>query len=72
VGDSTNRGMMHFLIEKLNGTLVEWDKTHDLKIYPNMNKRKTLISFAYYPKFWLPTNQRPSFDKAVYQLFEKY
>ncbi|CAG2162722.1 unnamed protein product [Oppiella nova] len=71
VGDSTNRGIMHYLIERLNGTLVDWDKTHDLKIYPNMNRKKTLISFAYYPKFWLPTNQRPSFDRAVYQLFEK-
>ena len=71
VGDSTNRGIMHYLIERLNGTLNDWDKTHDLKIYPNMNHGKSLISFAYYPKFWLPTNQRPSFDRAVYQLFEK-
>ncbi|CAG2100173.1 unnamed protein product [Medioppia subpectinata] len=71
VGDSTNRGIMHYMIERLNGTLIDWDKTHDLKIYPNMNKRKTVVSFAYYPKFWLPTNQRPSFDRAVYQLFEK-
>ncbi|XP_054163074.1 cadherin-like and PC-esterase domain-containing protein 1 [Oppia nitens] len=71
VGDSTNRGIMHYLIERFNGSLMDWDKTHDLKIYPNMNRKKTVISFAYYPKFWLPTNQRPSFDKAVYQLFEK-
>lgn len=71
VGDSTNRGIMHYLIERLNGTLSDWDKTHDLKIYPNMNRGKTLISFAYYPKFWLPTNQRPSFDRAVYELFQK-
>lgn len=63
---------MHYLMEKLNGSLIEWDKTHDLRIYPNLNNRRTLISFAYYPKFWLPANQRPSFDKAVFQLLEKY
>lgn len=71
IGDSTNRGIMHYFIEKINGSLMEWDKTHDLKIYPNINSGRTHISFAYYPKFWLPTDQRPSFEKAIYQLLEK-
>ncbi|KFM56818.1 hypothetical protein X975_20021, partial [Stegodyphus mimosarum] len=66
IGDSTNRGMMHYVIERLNGTLSEWDKTHDIRVYTNVNNGRTAVSFAYYPQFWLPTNQRPVFDKALY------
>lgn len=71
IGDSTNRGMMHYLIERLNGTLSEWDKTHDIRLYDNINNKRTMVSFAYYPQFWLPTNQRPVFDKALYQLIQR-
>ncbi|GFQ98804.1 cadherin-like and PC-esterase domain-containing protein 1 [Trichonephila clavata] len=71
IGDSTNRGMMHYVIERLNGSLNEWDKTHDIRVYKNVNDGRTVVSFAYYPQFWLPTNQRPVFDKALYHLIQK-
>ncbi|KAK3610558.1 hypothetical protein CHS0354_008994 [Potamilus streckersoni] len=68
VGDSTNRGMLHYILEVLNGTLMEWDKTHTTRIYRNLNSNQTLFVFAYYPHFWLPRNHRPTFDKVLYQL----
>ncbi|XP_070558831.1 cadherin-like and PC-esterase domain-containing protein 1 [Ptychodera flava] len=71
IGDSTNRGMMYYLMEQVNGTLMQWDKTHNIKVYTNVNNNQTLVSFAYYPQFWLPANQRPVFDKALYQLLRK-
>ncbi|KAK8776920.1 hypothetical protein V5799_029735 [Amblyomma americanum] len=71
IGDSTNRGMMHYVMERLNGSLQHWDKTHDLRVYANLNRGETAVAFAYYPQFWLPTSQRPVFDKALYQLIER-
>ncbi|GAB6029952.1 cadherin-like and PC-esterase domain containing 1 [Chamberlinius hualienensis] len=71
IGDSTNRGIMHYLMERLNGSLTEWDKTHHLKVYNNVNGGRTSVSFAYYPQFWLPTNERPVFEKAFYQLLQR-
>ncbi|XP_076333251.1 cadherin-like and PC-esterase domain-containing protein 1 isoform X2 [Tachypleus tridentatus] len=71
IGDSTNRGMMHYVMERVNGTLTEWDKTHDIRVYNNLNDGQTTVSFAYYPQFWLPTNQRPVFDKTLYQLLQR-
>ncbi|OWF35067.1 cadherin-like and PC-esterase domain-containing protein 1 [Mizuhopecten yessoensis] len=68
IGDSTNRGILHYILERINGSLTQWDKTHNLKIYRNVNHNSTVLSFAYYPQFWLPTDHRPAFDKAVYQL----
>ncbi|XP_038054432.1 cadherin-like and PC-esterase domain-containing protein 1 [Patiria miniata] len=68
IGDSTNRGIMYYLMEKLNGTLTEWDKTHNIKVYHNLNANRTTVSFAYYPQFWLAASERPVFDKALYQL----
>ncbi|KAL3853639.1 hypothetical protein ACJMK2_017169 [Sinanodonta woodiana] len=70
VGDSTNRGMLHYILEVLNGTLMEWDKTHTTRIYRNLNSNQTLFIFAYYPHFWLPANHRPTFDKVLYQLIK--
>lgn len=70
IGDSTNRGIMHYILEKINGSLTDWDKTHDLKMYTSINNKQTTMSFAYYPQFWLPNNHRPGFDKAVYQLIK--
>ena len=72
IGDSTNRGIMHYLMEELNGTLTEWDKTHHIKLYTNINHNHTSISFAYYPQFWLPAAQRPVFDKTLYKLIRRY
>ena len=71
IGDSTNRGIMHYVMEQANDSLTEWDKTHNIKIYNNINHEQTTVSFAYYPQFWLPANQRPVFDKALYQLIKK-
>ncbi|XP_072174301.1 cadherin-like and PC-esterase domain-containing protein 1 [Diadema setosum] len=68
LGDSTNRGMMYYLMERVNGSLYEWDKTHDTKHYINLNGGRTSASFSYYPQFWLPAAHRPLFDHALYQL----
>lgn len=70
IGDSTNRGIMHYILEKTNGSLSEWDKTHNLKLYKSINGNQTDLSFSYYPQFWLPTNHRPAFDKAIFQLIK--
>ncbi|XP_035676867.1 cadherin-like and PC-esterase domain-containing protein 1 isoform X2 [Branchiostoma floridae] len=71
IGDSTNRGMMYYLMEQVNGTLTEWDKTHNIKVYNNLNNNRTSVSFAYYPQFWLQPDHRPVFDKALYQLMRR-
>ncbi|KAH7644999.1 pc-esterase domain-containing protein [Dermatophagoides farinae] len=65
IGDSTNRGIMHYIMERLNRTLTEADKTHDHKSY-RLIDLDTTINFAYYPKFWLPPNQRPSFAQVFH------
>ncbi|KAF4792692.1 hypothetical protein TURU_119161 [Turdus rufiventris] len=70
-GDSTNRGMMYYLIERVNKTLQEWQKTHDVKCYHNINEGKTFISYSYYPQFWMTANQRPTFEKALEQLLQR-
>lgn len=72
IGDSTNRGMMYYLIERVNETLQEWQKTHDMKFYHNVNNGKTFISYSYYPQFWISVNQRPTFDEALEQLLFRY
>lgn len=73
VGDSTNRGIMYYLMEKLNGSLRKWEKTHSMKIYSDeLNGGRTSVSFAYYPQFWLPENKRPVFVKALYQLIARF
>ncbi|XP_025009788.2 cadherin-like and PC-esterase domain-containing protein 1 isoform X1 [Gallus gallus] len=71
IGDSTNRGMMYYLIERVNETLQEWQKTHDVKCYDNINEGKTFISYSYYPQFWMTANQRPTFEKALEQLLQR-
>ncbi|XP_009685609.1 cadherin-like and PC-esterase domain-containing protein 1 isoform X1 [Struthio camelus] len=71
IGDSTNRGMMYYLIERVNETLQEWQKTHDVKCYHNINEGKTFISYSYYPQFWMSVNQRPTFEKALKQLLQR-
>ncbi|TSK13309.1 Cadherin-like and PC-esterase domain-containing protein 1 [Bagarius yarrelli] len=50
IGDSTNRGMMYYLMERVNTTLEDWDKAHDTIIYHNLNQGRTLISYSYYPQ----------------------
>ena len=71
IGDSTNRGIMHYLMEQVNGSLTHWDKTHDTQLYSGLNQDQTTVGFAYYPQFWLPAGQRPVFDKALAQLLKQ-
>ncbi|XP_051886664.1 cadherin-like and PC-esterase domain-containing protein 1 [Pristis pectinata] len=71
IGDSTNRGMMYYLMEEMNETLQEWDKAHDSKFYYNLNRGKTFTSYVYYPQFWLSLDQRPTFEKALEQLIQR-
>ena len=70
IGDSTNRGIAHYVTERLNGSLTEWDRTHDARVYDNINARQTVISFAYYPQFWMPPGQRPLFEASLLQLLK--
>lgn len=71
IGDSTNRGMMYYLIERLNETLQEWQKLHGTKLYPSVNGGKTLISYSYYPQFWISPSLRPAFEKALERLLQR-
>lgn len=71
IGDSTNRGMMYYLIERLNETLQEWQKVHGTKLYPGVNGGKTLISYSYYPQFWISPSLRPTFEKALEHLLQR-
>nr|XP_014428852.1 cadherin-like and PC-esterase domain-containing protein 1 isoform X2 [Pelodiscus sinensis] len=71
IGDSTNRGIMYYLIERVNETLQEWQKTHDVKFYRNINHGKTFISYSYYPQFWINVKKRPTFEKALEQLLQR-
>lgn len=71
IGDSTNRGIMYYLIERLNETLQEWQKVHGTKIYRNVNDGKTLISYSYYPQFWINPSMRPMFEKALEHLLQR-
>lgn len=71
IGDSTNRGMMYYLMERVNTTLEDWDKAHDTIMYHNLNQGRTIASYSYYPQFWLPKDQRPTFQTALQQLIER-
>ncbi|XP_004677226.1 PREDICTED: cadherin-like and PC-esterase domain-containing protein 1 isoform X1 [Condylura cristata] len=71
IGDSTNRGIMYYLMERLNETLQEWQKAHGTKFYHNVNGGKTLISYSYYPQFWISSALRPTFEKALEHLLQR-
>ncbi|KAM9311716.1 cadherin-like and PC-esterase domain-containing protein 1 [Gastrophryne carolinensis] len=71
IGDSTNRGMMYYLIERVNGTLQSWEKTHDEKLFENVNYGRTNITYLYYPQFWIDIRQRPTFEEALEHLLER-
>ncbi|XP_075414724.1 cadherin-like and PC-esterase domain-containing protein 1 isoform X2 [Tenrec ecaudatus] len=71
IGDSTNRGIMYYLIERLNETLQEWQKVHGTKFYYNVHGGKTLISYSYYPQFWISPSVRPTFEKALEHLLQR-
>ncbi|XP_035537384.1 cadherin-like and PC-esterase domain-containing protein 1 [Morone saxatilis] len=71
IGDSTNRGMMYFLMERVNSSLEDWGKAHDTLVYRNLNGGRTLVGYSYYPQFWLEKNQRPTFRQALLQLLHR-
>ncbi|KAM8972073.1 cadherin-like and PC-esterase domain-containing protein 1 [Pelodytes ibericus] len=71
IGDSTNRGIMYYLIERVNETLQEWQKSHNMKFYNNINQGRTMVSYSYYPKFWIDATQRPTFEQALENLIER-
>lgn len=71
IGDSTNRGMMYFLLERVNSTLADWDKAHDLLLYRNLNGGRSQVSYSYYPQFWLDKSLRPTFRQALLQLITR-
>lgn len=52
IGDSTIRGVLYYIIEKINSTLERWEKTHETTYFDNINDNKTIATFAYYPQFW--------------------
>lgn len=71
IGDSTNRGMMYFLMERVNSSLQDWGKAHNTLVYRNLNGGRTQVSYSYYPQFWLEKNQRPTFRQALLQLLDR-
>ncbi|XP_029282294.1 cadherin-like and PC-esterase domain-containing protein 1 [Cottoperca gobio] len=71
IGDSTNRGMMYFLMERVNSSLQVWGKSHDLQVYEHLNVGRTLVSYSYYPQFWVEKKQRPIFRQALLQLIDR-
>ncbi|PWA18302.1 hypothetical protein CCH79_00020190 [Gambusia affinis] len=71
IGDSTNRGMMFFLMERVNGSLQDWGRAHHTLLYQNLNRRRTQVSYSYYPRFWLEAGQRPTFRQTLLQLINR-
>ncbi|KAM3925191.1 cadherin-like and PC-esterase domain-containing protein 1 [Leptodactylus fuscus] len=71
IGDSTNRGMMYYMIERVNGSLQEWQKAHGMKLYDNINNGRTSVSYSYYPQFWIDIRKRTSFEESLVQLIKR-
>ncbi|RUS76123.1 hypothetical protein EGW08_016119 [Elysia chlorotica] len=68
IGDSTNRGILNYITKRLNGSLLQWDKTHTMRVYSALNHGRTVFGFAYYPQFWLDSRSKPSIDVAFAKL----
>ncbi|XP_055351356.1 uncharacterized protein LOC129597723 [Paramacrobiotus metropolitanus] len=66
LGDSTNRGILAYALQLLNGSLWSDEKIHSIKVY-TFPEQNVSFSFAYYPQFWIPKNLRPTFKKTVLQ-----
>ncbi|XP_078731257.1 cadherin-like and PC-esterase domain-containing protein 1 isoform X3 [Lampetra fluviatilis] len=65
VGDSTARGMMFYLMERLNGTLAHWEQIHGSKHYRFLNRGLTHAAFAYFPQFWVVPQHQRTFEETV-------
>lgn len=62
---------MYYLMERVNTSLQDWEKAHDTLIYRNINGGRTLVSYSYYPQFWLESNQRPTFTESLDTLLNR-
>ncbi|CAG5126124.1 unnamed protein product [Candidula unifasciata] len=71
IGDSTNRGILHYILQRVNGSLMEGDKTHSIHVYPDFDDGSTVFGFAYYPQFWHRPGVRPGLDMALNQLLNR-
>ncbi|CAG0889964.1 unnamed protein product [Darwinula stevensoni] len=73
LGDSTTRGILYRLIERVNGSLGFGDKVHGMAVLPpwNGDGGTARAGFFYFPQFWLPSNRRPTFDESLFQLIIK-
>ncbi|CAH1784586.1 unnamed protein product [Owenia fusiformis] len=70
LGDSTNRGIMHYMMEAVNGTLTQIDKSHGIVVYNNLNFGRTSMAFAYYPQFWQPDANKRSLADTLTKLVQ--
>lgn len=68
-GDSTIRGIMYYMIERINSTLQAWEMSHGTLVYTNINGGSTRMCFVYYPQFWLPLEQRNNTLAKMLQMF---
>ena len=71
IGDSTNRGIMYFLMERVNSTLQDWEKAHRTLLFGHLNQGRTHVGYSYYPQFWLEERARPTFQHALEQLLTR-
>lgn len=63
--------MMFYLMERLNSSLQDWEKAHDLLVYENLNGGRTWVGYSYYPQFWVEKKQRATFRQALLQLLHR-
>ena len=68
LGDSTNRGMMQSLMERVNTTLYDAAKSHGFIKYRNLGD-STDFNFLYYPAFWKKDSD--SFAQSLQNLTQK-
>ena len=69
LGDSTNRGVMHTILEKLSGNLHKIEKIHAFKQFKNIQESGTDVGFMYYPRFWM---QNISFETSLEESISRY
>ncbi|KAG7215105.1 hypothetical protein INR49_022753, partial [Caranx melampygus] len=62
---------MYFLMERVNSSLDDWGKAHDTLVYRNLNGGRSLVSYTYYPQFWVEKKRRPTFRQALLQLLHR-
>ncbi|XP_057373331.1 cadherin-like and PC-esterase domain-containing protein 1 [Daphnia carinata] len=71
VGDSTNRGMMESLLERLDGWLTTSDRTkwHGYRHRLANTGGQTQFDFDYYPKFWM--SSRTSLEQTLTHMLRR-